>query len=72
VCVAPSWLRGIRGNKSTTSVFLEVSIKSLRLASRRPEGASVKKHLQIIMITFVEDSKICVILFNVYSFILLL
>ena len=37
VCVAPLWLGGLRGKKSTPSVGWEVPVKSLQLASERSE-----------------------------------
>jgi hypothetical protein len=33
VCMAPFWLRGIRGKKSTPSIGWEVSVRSHRLES---------------------------------------
>jgi hypothetical protein len=43
VCMAPLWLRGIRGNKSIPRVGWEVPVKFQRLASMRSEGMRVSK-----------------------------
>jgi len=45
VCVAPLWLTGIRGKKSTPSVDWEVSVRYSLLESGELDGAQERKNV---------------------------